>query len=786
MQRFVIAIIALLYLSISLSAYDGFYYDSFNLKFDGLSPLKVLKDESSGKLHIFCAGQDLNFNYEVNEGDESSSWWIIDSHGTPPRLVMHFDGFIKNTPFRPAHDPVTNILYVPMIGKIVSLDLDEEDYDDEELAYIDAQSVHFAGGHLLITVASESGENGKVEVMNLQTGQILQTVQGGKNIIDCIYYPGPEGISIAILNQGDFGSDNSNVMYGAINHMFDFELEDDIEVGNSANHIIYHDGKLYVTVNMSHWIKVIDVSTHEVSTWHTATSGFDGPRESKVKDGFLYVTTYSGDVRIFDLKTGVMLNIFEDFGNYKIEDIEFISDDLFYTASPFDQYYGVPGTLTIWDKKENPFAKLLSKIEVGSAPAGLFYFNDALHVFCAGLADGTEKPSWWTIQKEGNLLHTEQKYEFELGDIKIPFRPAFDLQSGTMYIPAENTIKSYNLNDFTIEDDMVLALDAVSLKMAGTHLLAAVRYPERADSIVVVNLQTGSILQKVYAGNYVEDMQYYALTKKGESPEISLAILTHEDESKNNSILMYGPISHMAEFSLENSISAGSNARNLDIGKNLIGVSSSLSNELIVVNAENGDSKLVNIGTNDLFGPMGLMYIDNGGFVVGTAANDVRAIKSMIEPESDLSAELKSTIQTEMFGEYIYFKLDEINNELLIAATCTANKDGDINKSVHVISDLTVSVREYQRGDIAGIKVYPNPAGEIINFEVELRENSAEQVSYEIISMQGIVLLNGTLPYSQSISHTIDLSVLNLPSGTYILDIKTGRESKSLPISIVR
>lgn len=790
MKRFIlIMLLAIIMTALSVFAIDTQIYEVTQMYEVGKTPLKVLKLPGSDKVHIFCAGDDMNYDDEIGPEEEAPSWWVLESVNSAPRKVLDFDRFFKSRPFRPALDPATNMMYIPLVGKIVSIDLNAEEMDDDMVAEIDAQSINFAGGHLLITVSPGMGEIGRLDVLNLQTNQILQTVEGGVNIMDCIYYPGQQGISIAILNQGDFGTNESNVMYGAINHMFDFELDQKIEVGNAANHIIHHRGKLYVTVTNSHWIKVINLATDEVETWHTGTTGWNGPRESVVKDDRLYVTTFAGDVREFDLNTGLLINLYESGYGDKIENIAFHGDETFFSANPYDEYYTPENAVSYWEKAEDEMYQMLHTVTVGKAPVGLINTATALHVFCMGDEDSNELPSWWTVTRNGSDYESKKQYEFNEGDIRWPFRPAINPQSRKLYIPAEGVIKSYNIDDFSLDDDMVAQYDAVALDMAGTHLMAAVRYEDRADSIVVINLQTGTVLQKVYAGNHVEDVKYYPLFKAGsQQPEISLAILTHENEEGENTKLLYGPISHMADFSLEYEANVGQGGFGIGVlHSNLLGVVSLISGEMYAVNAENHEVTSINIGTNDAEAPLCIAPVRGVGSLIGTSAGDLRPVTIDIDTEFDIfSLSLNPFMK---LGNPIGSATASVNlmqGTLFVAATGPLTVDANFNDEVYFITNQPSSVRNYANGDIASIRLYPNPANEYLTIETELRENNSGIINMEIVSMTGAKVASFNVAASAQLNHTINLRDLGLSSGTYILNIINGKEVKSLPFSVVR
>lgn len=76
----------------------------------------------------------------------------------------------------------------------------------------------------------------------------------------------------------------------------------DIVLGTGANHMGMYDPGVLVTMNGSHEVVAIGTDDWELADRiSTRTSGFDGPRESYLtQDGRLMVTTYAGDLRLFN------------------------------------------------------------------------------------------------------------------------------------------------------------------------------------------------------------------------------------------------------------------------------------------------------------------------------------------------------------------------------------------------------------------------------------------------------------------------------------------------------
>jgi hypothetical protein len=293
----------------------------------GNQPVYTWWDKDAKVLHVFCLGNDDNFDGIQDIDEQSPSWWTVKNQGGNhiSEKIMEFEFGSLKFPFRPAVDEENKIIYIPHPDKISSYDLSDYSVFNESVAVVDATSLSLAAGHLLITRITdpESGD-GELLVLNLQSGQVLQSVYAGINPIQSIYYPSEGGIGLAIISVGPWGSDESKLYYGNIVHMGDFSL-DSLNVGNTVNHVSFNENKLYVTVNGSHKIVVLDLATNESTFYNTGTTGFDGPREAVYMDGMIGVTTYVGDLRGIDPHSGNVHAIFPN--DYKLESILSIEND---------------------------------------------------------------------------------------------------------------------------------------------------------------------------------------------------------------------------------------------------------------------------------------------------------------------------------------------------------------------------------------------------------------------------------------------------------------------------
>ena len=79
--------------------------------------------------------------------------------------------------------------------------------------------------------------------------------------------------------------------------------------------------------------------------------------------------------------------------------------------------------------------------------------------------------------------------------------------------------------------------------------------------------------------------------------------------------------------------------------------------------------------------------------------------------------------------------------------------------------DFKVSATQSTTQDYA-VKMYPNPANEVLRFEI--RDRRIENFSVHILDLHGRELLS-----KKSQSETQELSIEHLPSGVYVAEIRT-------------
>ncbi len=160
---------------------------------------------------------------------------------------------------------------------------------------------------------------------------------------------------LVILNEGSFGTDNSTLTIAEANNG-NFDLTD-INIGNGGNHIEQNGDRIAVTVNGSNKILIIDLNTKVIlNTIDVGTTGFDGPRETRFLSGnIIAVTTYLGDVRIFNINDGKMISSYKVHG--KAEGMS-ADDNYLFVANSNNKDYSADSIISVFtilksDVKDN-------------------------------------------------------------------------------------------------------------------------------------------------------------------------------------------------------------------------------------------------------------------------------------------------------------------------------------------------------------------------------------------------------------------------------------------------
>ncbi|HRP02878.1 MAG TPA: T9SS type A sorting domain-containing protein [Candidatus Kapabacteria bacterium] len=753
----------------SLYSIDSFTHYNFSSEVNvGKSPSKVFTLDDNG-FFVVCGGYDADFDANLDDGDEYPSVWQVTKNSEGKyisELKFTFDDF-TNFPFfslRCGLDSKGKVLFVPLKHKIVSLSLEDFSLIDDDISSISANAVEYVAGHLLVSY-NDANSNGKLTVVNLSNNQELQTINIGINLQETIYYPGASGISIAALCVGAFGSDNSTVYYGAIDHKFDFSLSDSVVIGNTGNHLQYSDGKLYATTNMSHYVKQIDPATHEVKTLYTGTSAYNGPRESTVINGKLFVTTYSEDFRIYDLATNALVSIINSKNNLDLEGLTKIDDNTVAVAGIYNNDYSAANKVEIYSvgTLESPFYTY----KVGMVPVWTANLDGVVHVICEGvdlnnngqLDEGDENSSWWVI-KNGTPT---KMLEFAFATHKSFLIPAIDTVNKVLMVNINNSIQSFSYESFSHVAEIYSGINSKFIDYAGNYIVAAVNNENAPDSIYVINALNGTVLQKVYGNDDILHLKLYT-----SNVGLSLAYTAY-NAATNEYTLNYGELKQQDGAKLENQIVIDS-PTNMTINEGKITTASYTTGMVTMVDFNTKEVKYYNYATNNpQLGPT--CAYNDGDYLYATSLNsDIRTYNTKTN-------ELETILPLNADGWFVY----NIGNTELNLAICSPLKDGATipNNELFTYKQILVGVEENQAVSYDKLNIYPNPSTNYIR--IETKENSLNT----LMNIQ-IIDNSGKLVKTLNINSNEMIDVSNLGTGAYMLIANLNNNYYNFPLRIVR
>ncbi len=342
----------------------------------GAEPSVIYTDAKAGRAHVICTGYDKNFNgiFEPDSGDVKPSWWVIENSGSgyTAKMVKEFDFASLKYPLKPAFSSTDRKIWINQNGRVVPYDIDTYSPIQPMVIETDAAALARNGNYLFICTNETFGEPGSLKVLDADK-KVLNTIPAKLNVQDVATYPTSGGkIGLAVMSVGKYGSDSSILQIGE----YDFKTVPDMKeivVGRTANHVTTLGNLVAVTVNGSHKVIIINSATKEIEhSIDTKTTGWDGPRETIfIPGGKLYVSTYAGDVRKYNLADGSMTDSIGVHG--KPDGMAYISKGtnagILFVANSLDQSYGPDSTVTILEESTVGVEETISAgLEASIAP----------------------------------------------------------------------------------------------------------------------------------------------------------------------------------------------------------------------------------------------------------------------------------------------------------------------------------------------------------------------------------------------------------------------------------
>lgn len=304
---------------------------------------------------------------------------------------------------------------------------------------------------------------------------------------------------ILIVNEGNFGQDNSSLSYLS-GDLATFQLNaftavnPSLILGNTAQSISFNDDKAYVVINASNKIEVLNRYTlkHII----TISAGLSNPRFVQFANGKGYVTNWgdgssSSDdyVAVLNLTTNAVTTSIS-----VVEGPERIVENNGKLYVAHKGGFGQGNKITVINSSNDTNE---STISVGDVPGSLEISNGFLYVLCEGA------PIWAGTETIGklhkiNLSNTSQitTLDFALGN-----HPAnLDIDGENIYYSSANNVYKISESNFTLPTAALFNTTAQSVSsfygfaVKGSKIfIADANDYSSAGDIVVYNL-TGAVL----------------------------------------------------------------------------------------------------------------------------------------------------------------------------------------------------------------------------------------------------------------------------------------------------
>ena len=729
--------------------------------------------------HVFCKGQDINGNgvFDEGAGDEEPSWWTIGKAGGKfiANKMKIFEFGSMPYDFKPEIDKQNGNIYLPFKNKISSYKLLTTELVNDAVYTGSIEAVKFAGTHLLIIEKGEMNpttynyDNNTLAVFNLQTSMVLQSIPLDTNATDLILLTNDAGEnSIYVLCNPIMNSDKFRVQYAVLPHTQMPTFTSTELVG--VNSFIEKNGKVYVSCKEDKFVSVSEVNemlaiftNGEVQKSYTGIKVLEASTMNVVGDE-LVMATPALDVRW--VKDDGNIDFISNFEVLEIDNYKHLS----YWGNEYLVLIANTATTNnkIYIGKEKATEDLFKYVKVGSQPAKIAYSatNDSYNIFCLGVDanfngafdDGDELPSWWVIQGKGTQVSSKKVYDFQMGDLKFPLKLAYDPEIDLVYIPHQGKISSYDVLEHTLVEENVYKANAMSVDLAGPHLMFPVRNDDKKDELVIYDRANSNVLQTIPGGENILESVYFTHTDG-----IGIAILNEGNYGASDATLMYGTLPHTQLPTLK-SVNIGMNGNDITFNNGYIGTTSNGSHNINIVKFEGNEVTELKTGTAGYNGPRNikLNMADDFECFVTTYNNDVRFLAN---------EGLLQILKTKGKAEDLY-----INPEReIILATIISNDDYSANNQVAILGNIITSVENNEINKL-DIKAYPNPTSDY----VYIRNNSP-------IREVQLFDINGKLIYSNSNQNElVKIDLMNVNTGTYIVRVVDNNSVKTTKINVVK
>jgi YVTN family beta-propeller protein len=254
---------------------------------------------------------------------------------------------------------------------------------------------------------------------------------------------------ILIINEGNFGQDNSSMSYLS-GDLATFQLNaftavnPSLTLGNTSQSIAFNNDKAYVVVHASNKIEVLNRYT--LAHIATVTTGLSSPRFMHFANGKGYVTNWGAGSSASDDFVAV-LNLTSNSVSSSIPVVEgperiVENNGKLYVAHKGGYNHG--NTVSVINSSNNTVE---STISVGDVPGSLEISNGFLYVLCEG------KPSWTGSETIGKLqkINLSNLAQITTLDYTLGNHPQnLDIDGGNIYYSNSNSVYKFSESNFTL------------------------------------------------------------------------------------------------------------------------------------------------------------------------------------------------------------------------------------------------------------------------------------------------------------------------------------------------
>ena len=289
---------------------------------------------------------------------------------------------------------------------------------------------------------------------------ILYALIGGTILIGCMNEDledsnptnDPVESGTYLLNEGSWGSNNANITYfnptekvGKLSDMY-ASNNGNSKLGDVANAMLEEDGNIYVLLNGSKYVARLDLQTKEQARY-TFPEGEGEPRCMDVKDNYVYITQYGGQVTKLNSKDMTLAGTFK--GGANLEGIV-VKDGKLYVANSYIQEGS--GNFVYFKEVFVIDAKTLtleSKIDVVDNPTKLYEIGNKIYLISQGNYDDVPGALQVIDTQKGTskvILNDVTKITKGLEDMIYGIRSTFDANRqpiNSFFIYNEKTETTY-------------------------------------------------------------------------------------------------------------------------------------------------------------------------------------------------------------------------------------------------------------------------------------------------------------------------------------------------------